>query len=470
MLAPAVSAPDAPTTAVHVDLDLVRRYNQPGPRYTSYPTAPHFSDDVTDDAFGRALADGSPDTPLSLYVHLPFCRSLCYYCGCHMKVTHRPEIIDRYLGYVKREMELAAERLHADRRVVQLHWGGGTPSYLTPDQIVDLMDHTRSVFSVDADAEISLEADPRGLTEEHLAAAAGAGFNRISYGVQDVDPKVQEAIHRVQPTELVEKAVRWARTHGFTSINLDLVYGLPHQTAETFSATIDTVMDFAPERIALFSYAHVPSLKKHQRLIPEEALPEPDEKLRIFKMATERLTGEAGYRFIGMDHFARPDDELAVALDTGNLHRNFQGYSTRAGADVVAFGVSGISQLDGAYTQNIKGLPAYYDRIDAGRLATYRGYEVTQEDRIRRFVIMSLMCDSQVVKTDVEDRFGIDFDALFADALEALRPMVDDDLVRITEEAIVVEPEGRLFIRNAAMTFDAYLQASKKRPLYSKTV
>jgi len=470
MLAPAVSAPDAPTTAVHVDLDLVRRYNQPGPRYTSYPTAPHFSDDVTDDAFGRALADGSPDTPLSLYVHLPFCRSLCYYCGCHMKVTHRPEVIDRYLGYVKREMELAAERLHADRRVVQLHWGGGTPSYLTPDQIVDLMDHTRSVFSVDADAEISLEADPRGLTEENLAAAAGAGFNRISYGVQDVDPKVQEAIHRVQPTELVEKAVRWARTHGFTSINLDLVYGLPHQTAETFSATIDTVMDFAPERIALFSYAHVPSLKKHQRLIPEEALPEPDEKLRIFKMATERLTGEAGYRFIGMDHFARPDDELAVALDTGNLHRNFQGYSTRAGADVVAFGVSGISQLDGAYTQNIKGLPAYYDRIDAGRLATYRGYEVTQEDRIRRFVIMSLMCDSQVVKTDVEDRFEIDFDAMFADALEALRPMVDDDLVRITEEAIVVEPEGRLFIRNAAMTFDAYLQASKKRPLYSKTV
>ncbi|PEN14348.1 oxygen-independent coproporphyrinogen III oxidase [Longibacter salinarum] len=458
------------SNTVHVDLDLVRRYNQPGPRYTSYPTAPHFSEEVTDDAFAQALSEGNAETPLSLYVHLPFCRSLCYYCGCHMKVTHRPEVIERYLGYAKREMEIAAQYIDLDRRVVQVHWGGGTPSYLTPEQIGDLMTHTRSVFSFDPDAEISLEADPRGLTEEHLAAAADAGFNRISYGVQDVDPKVQEAINRVQPTELVENAVRWARMHGFRSINLDLVYGLPHQTSETFSDTVDTVMRLDPERIALFSYAHIPSLRKHQTLIPEADLPEPEEKLRIFKMATERLTGEGGYRFIGMDHFARPDDELAVALDTGNLHRNFQGYSTRAGADVVAFGMSGISQLDGAYTQNIKGLPDYYARIDEGRLATYRGYEVTRDDRVRRAVIMELMCNSLVLKADIESRFDIDFDATFTSAMEALEPMVDDGLVTVTEDAVRVEPEGRLFIRNAAMAFDAYLNASQKRPLYSKTV
>jgi oxygen-independent coproporphyrinogen-3 oxidase len=387
-----------------------------------------------------------------------------------MKVTHRPEVIERYLGYVKREMDITARHLHPDRRVVQIHWGGGTPSYLTPSQIADLMAHTRSVFSVDEDAEISLEADPRGLTEEHLAGAASAGFNRISYGVQDVDPTVQEAIHRVQPTELVEQAVRWARDHGFRSINLDLVYGLPHQTSETFTDTIDTVLDLAPDRIALFSYAHVPSLRKHQQLIPEDALPEPDEKLRIFKMATERLTGEGGYRFIGMDHFAAPDDELAEALDTGNLHRNFQGYSTRAGADVVAFGVSGISQLDGAYAQNLKGLPDYYARVDEDRLTTYRGYEVTRDDRLRRAVIMDLMCNSYVEKADIERRFGIPFDDTFADALAALQPMVDDGLVTLTEDAVRVEPDGRLFIRNAAMTFDAYLTAAKKQPLYSKTV
>ncbi len=281
--------------------------------------------------------------------------------------------------------------------MVQIHWGGGTPSYLTPEQIADLMEHTRAVFRVSPTAEISLEADPRDLTADRIAGAAAAGFNRISYGVQDVDPVVHEAIHRVQPTHLVEQAVRWARDHGFQSINLDLVYGLPHQSAQTFEQTIDTVFRLDPDRVALFSYAHVPSMnahvpsmKKHQRLIDTDALPAPDEKLRTFKMATERLTGDGGYRFIGMDPFARPDDELRFALDDGTLHRNVHGDSTCAGADVVAFGVSGISQLDGAYVQNLKG-PAYYDRIDVGELAIYRGVQVSGEDRLRRHVIMAVM-------------------------------------------------------------------------------
>lgn len=457
-------------TAIHVDLDLVRRYNKPGPRYTSYPTAPHFSESFTVSDLGDELENGPATRPLSLYVHLPFCRSLCYYCGCHMKVTHRPEVIEKYLGYVKREMEQVASRLTPGREVVQIHWGGGTPSYLTPTQISELMEHMRTVFTVASDAEIGLEADPRGLTEAHLASAASVGFNRISYGVQDVDPVVQEAIHRVQPTALVEQAVRWARNHGFESINLDLVYGLPHQNADTFRNAIDTVLQLRPDRIALFSYAHIPSMRKHQRLIPEDALPEPDEKLRIFKMATERLTGTGGYQFIGMDHFALPGDELSHALDDGTLRRNFQGYSTRAGADVVAFGVSGISQMDGVYAQNLKGLPDYYDRINSGKLTTYRGVVVSEDDRIRREVIMQLMCTFEVEKRDIETRFGIDFDTYFADALDALAPMEEDGLVQRAPDRVTVLPKGHLFIRNAAMPFDAYLSTSARQTTYSKTV
>lgn len=479
-------------SAVHVDLDLVRRYTRPGPRYTSYPTAPHFHAGYGSADFADALTAGDADAPLSLYLHLPFCRSLCYYCACHMKATRRPEVIERYLGSLIREIDLVAERLAPGRPVVQIHWGGGTPTYLTPEQIARLGDVLHDRFAVAADAEISLEADPRGLTEARLAAAASAGFNRISVGVQDVDPTVQAAINRVQPVSLVDDAVRWARRHGFESVNLDLVYGLPHQTAEGFARTLDVTRRLAPDRIALFSYAHVPRLKTHQRLIDPGALPTPDEKLRIFKTAMEALTGAGGYRFIGMDHFARPDDALALAQDRGELHRNFQGYSTRAGADVVALGVSGISQIDapataptnavsdatqganehGAYAQNVKGLPDYYNRIDAGRLGTYRGYRLSADDRLRRHVIMQLMCHFRVDKAEVETRFGVDFDAAFAEALDALAPMEDDGLVTRGETAVEVHDAGRLFVRNVAMAFDASLQATRPdaRPAYSSTV
>jgi oxygen-independent coproporphyrinogen-3 oxidase len=455
---------------VHVDLDLVRRYNQPGPRYTSYPTAPHFTEDYGPGAFTDDLNAGSSESPLSLYLHLPFCRSLCYYCGCHMKVTQKPETIATYLDALKKEIDLMAAQMDTDRPVVQMHWGGGTPTYLTADQIRALGAHLRTRFRFADDAEISLEADPRGLTEDRIAAAADVGFNRISIGVQDVNREVQEAINRVQPVELIEQAVHWARAHAFNGVNFDLVYGLPHQTRERFEKTIDVTRELGPDRIALYSYAHVPSIKKHQRVIDEDTLPDPEDKLRLFKLGLERLTQGGGYRFIGMDHFARPDDALARAQDRGDLHRNFQGYSTRAGAEVVAFGVSGISQLDGAYAQNVKGFPAYYDRIENERPATYRGYRLTPDDRLRRHVIMQLMCHFHLDKAAVEERFGVDFDETFGAALEALRPMEADGLVTLTPGAVHVRPPGRLLVRNVAMAFDAYWTTDEDRPVHAQTV
>lgn len=457
------------------DLDLLRRYNQSLPRYTSYPTAPHFTEDVGRKAFRQTVQRSnvtSPQAPLSLYLHLPFCRQLCYYCGCHMKVTHDPARIEKYLRYLKREIDLLAPCLSSRRPVTQVHWGGGTPTLLTPDQIRDLGAHLREQFQVAPDAEISLEADPRGLTEDHLAAARAVGFTRLSLGVQTFDEQVQEAINRVQPERLTRTAVRWARAHDFDSVNVDLVYGLPHQTPETFADTLAGVLDLAPDRIALYSYAHVPSVLEHQRLIPEDALPEPAERLRLFAQALETLTGPGGYRFIGMDHFAKPDDELAMARQKGTLRRNFQGYSTRAGADVYAFGISGIHQLSGLYAQNAKALRSYYNAIDRSELTVYRGCRPTPEDRLRRHVIMELMCNMELRKAAVEARFGIDFDTHFEAALARLRPLETDGLVSLRQDAITVRPPGRLLVRNIASAFDAYLhdEAPDKQPAYSESV
>lgn len=458
------------TSDVPVDLDLIRRYNQPGPRYTSYPTAPHFTEAYGPEAFSEDLAAASVDAPLSLYFHLPFCRSLCYYCGCHMNVTQNRETIEDYLTALKQEIDLMTDHLNPARPVVQIHWGGGTPSYLTAEQIRDLGAHLRNRFRIAPDAEVSLEADPRTLTEERVAAAASVGFNRISIGVQDVNRVVQEAINRVQPIEQVEQAVQWARDYDFNGVNFDLVYGLPHQTLDRFTHTLDETRRLDPDRIATYSYAHVPSIKTHQRVIDEDALPTPEDKLRLFNAAHKQLTDRGGYRFIGMDHFARPDDELAVAQDRGDLHRNFQGYSTRAGAEVVAFGVSGISQLDGAYAQNVKGLPEYYDRIENERLGTYRGDRLTPDDRLRRHVIMQLMCHFRLEKAAVEERFGIDFDTTFDDALRALQPMEADGLVTLTPDAVHVRPRGRVLVRNVAMAFDAYWTTDDEQPVHAQTV
>lgn len=461
-------------SAVSFPMHLVRKYNRPGPRYTSYPTAPHFHDGFGPDealASIRRSNTGAGREDLSLYVHLPFCRSLCYYCGCHMMVTHRPEKIARYLEYLEREIEIVSREVASDRRVVQVHWGGGTPTYLAPEQIEGLMAVIRERFDVAAGAEVSIEADPRGLTEAHVEAARRAGFNRISFGVQDLDPEVQLAIGRVQPLEVVAQSTAWARQYGFDGISYDLIYGLPHQTVERFLRTVDEVITLAPDRISVFSYAHVPWLKKHQRAIDTDLLPSPEEKFQILLATTERLTGDGGYRYIGMDHFARPDDSLAAACDAGTMQRNFQGYSTHAGAELYGFGVSAISQHEDAYAQNEKDLVRYYDAIDGERLPVERGYRITEDDRLRRFVIMRLMSHFSLSIPLVEERFGIRFHETFAGALDALAPMVDDGLVTITPDRIAVTEAGRFFIRNVAMPFDAYLQQeTPSRPTYSQTV
>lgn len=455
---------------IPIDVDLVRRYNQPGPRYTSYPTAPHFTDAYNTEAFREDLSRAGSEPPLSLYLHLPFCRSLCYYCGCHMKVTQNPETIERYLSALKREIDLMAAQMDTTRPVVQVHWGGGTPTYLTADQIRDLGAHLHDRFRIQPDAEMSLEADPRKLTEDRIEAAASVGFNRISIGVQDVNRVVQEAINRVQSTDQIEQTVQWARAYDFNGVNFDLVYGLPYQTPTRFANTLDATIQLDPDRIALYSYAHVPSIKKHQRVIDEETLPGPETKVHLFKEALERLTGPAGYRFIGMDHFAKPEDPLSLAQKSGTLHRNFQGYSTRANAEVVAFGISGISQLHGAYAQNVKAFPAYYNRIENGELCTYRGYRLTQDDRLRRHVIMQLMCHFHLDKATVEEKFEINFDETFSAALDSLIRMEADGLVALTPNAVHVRPPGRLLIRNIAMAFDAYWTTDETQPVHAQTV
>ena len=341
-----------------IDIELLKRFNQPGPRYTSYPTAPVFSDKFTAEDFEREIIETNREAnqgDISLYFHFPYCEKLCYFCGCNMMVTRKRGAISTYNDYLKREIELLLLHISQARKVEQMHWGGGTPSYLTPAEILDIGEFIKARFNFAEDIEASVEIDPRGLTREHMEAFARVGFNRTSFGVQDFNLQVQETINRVQSEEITRQTVNWARELGFKSINLDLIYGLPHQTIESFAETVEKVIDISPNRIAVFNYAHVPWLKKHQSVMPEEAMPSPDERLNILKMTIEKLTG-AGYEYIGMDHFAKPTDELAIAQKNNTLYRNFQGYSTKAGADVYAFGLSAISQFRDVYAQNLKNL------------------------------------------------------------------------------------------------------------------
>ncbi len=454
-----------------VDIDLMRKYDRPGPRYTSYPTAPQFSPAFAAAEFEEEIRRTNlrpTERDLSLYFHIPFCDTLCYFCGCNMVITHNRDRIREYVDYLIREMDLIAELLQSGRRVVQLHWGGGTPTYLDPDEIRRLFAAIRDHFEFSADAEIGVEIDPRGLTEEHMAALRQVGFNRASMGVQDFNPATQQAVNRIQPEALTRHFVQVARDLGFQSINLDFIYGLPFQTVATFSETLEKLIDISPDRIALFNYAYVPWLKKHQRVIDPNTLPKPEEKLAILKLSIERLT-QAGYVYIGMDHFAKPEDELTIALRNKTLYRNFQGYSTRAGCDLFAFGMSGISQTESVYAQNLKDIPEYYAALDQGRLATERGYRLSDDDQIRRHVIMRLMCDFELDRRGVERRFGIDFDTYFDDALKQLQGFERDGLLAFDGPVLHVTEMGRLLIRNIAMAFDAYLK-KEGRPIYSRTV
>ncbi|MBM2846357.1 MAG: Coproporphyrinogen oxidase [Bacteroidetes bacterium] len=456
-----------------IDIGLLKKYDRPGPRYTSYPTAPLFSPTFTaDDYHGEILATNGPDSTadVSLYFHFPFCDTLCYFCGCTMMVTRDRNRIAEYLRYLKKEIDLVAPMIAPGRKVTQIHWGGGTPTHLTPEEILDIASYIKARFLVDPDAEMSVEIDPRELTQKHLGTLRHVGFNRMSMGVQDFNAKVQEAVNRVQPEELTTNVFKWATALDFESINIDLIYGLPFQTLASFEETVQKVLHFQPDRIAVFNYAHVPWMKPHQKLIHPEDLPTPEQKLEILKMTIELLSSH-GYEYIGMDHFAKPNDELTRAQKEKTLYRNFQGYSTKSGADLYGFGMSSISHFQNSYAQNFKNLQEYYAAVGAGVLATHVGYRMTEDDQIRKHVIMRLMCDLELEKRDTEERFGIDFDEYFAASLLQLEQFAEDGLLTLSPDRITIVGAGRLLLRNIAMCFDAYLDSvGKNKPVFSRTV
>lgn len=454
---------------LEVDLGLVQKYNVPGPRYTSYPPATQFHDRVAwSEIESHIRSSQNPDSGLSLYFHIPFCQTLCWYCGCTTIITTQHGQSARYLDYLDKEMDLAAPLLDSRRQAVQLHFGGGSPTFLSPEEIHRLGASIRRHFQFSPAIEAGVEIDPRRMTPEHVAALRDAGFNRASIGVQDFDPKVQEAVHRIQPLSETQNVLQWVREAGFGSVNIDLIYGLPHQTLDTFGKTLDQVIELAPDRLAIFNYAHVPWIKPAQKIL-EPALPTAQTKLEILKLITEKLTAGGRYVYIGMDHFAKPSDELAVAQRNKSLQRNFQGYSTRSGTDIYSFGMSSISQAAGVYWQNHKELQAYYDAIDAGKIPMAKGYILTDEDKLRRQTIMRLMCDLGLDYAAMSQMLQIDFTKHFAAELASLDDLESDGLLARSAAGLVITDQGRLFIRNIAMRFDAYLPNIKERR-FSRTI
>jgi oxygen-independent coproporphyrinogen-3 oxidase len=455
--------------------DLLKQYDRPGPRYTSYPTAVEFNEAFDEQAYRTRLAAAgrAATEPISLYCHLPFCEARCSYCGCMVIITQKREVAARYLDYIEREIGMLADALGDRRRVMQLHWGGGTPTYLTPQQIERLHTSVSKHFTFDPDAEQAIEIDPRVTTPEQLRLLRSLGFNRLSMGVQDFTPEVQEAINRRQSEALTREIYDYARSIGFTSINVDLIYGLPRQSLTTFQETLATVVKMRPDRVAVYSYAHVPWLRPHQKTIDAATLPDANLKFELFGAAIDAFLA-GGYDPIGMDHFALPDDELAIAARERRLHRNFMGYTTRPASDMFGLGVSAIGDVRGAFAQNEKKLPRYYDAIDAGRFPIERGYGLSDDDLVRRHVITQLMCNFHLDKRDVERRFNLDFDRYFGAELSELGAAngpVTDGFLALGRDALDVTAHGRLFVRNICMTFDTYLPAHQKgRPVFSRTI
>ena len=456
---------------LRVSEEFLARYNRPGPRYTSYPTAP-----VWNDSFGPADLEKVHEeanlakSPVSLYMHIPFCESLCLFCACNVIIQKDKRVAPPYLEILKREMARVSRAVSSDRPVVQFHWGGGTPTYLTPPQIEDLFGFTREHFTFAPDAEIGIEVDPRVTSREHLETLRKLGFNRLSMGIQDFHPDVQKAIHRIQPFELTGGLIRSARELGFDSVNVDLIYGLPYQTPETFAHSVDQILELTPDRVALFSYAHVPWLKKQQGSFVGH-LPEGMQKFEIFRTGLLKFL-EAGYLYIGMDHFAKPGDELAVSQQNRTLHRNFQGYTTKAGADLYGMGITAISGIQNAYAQNQRDIPSWEKAVNERGIATMRGYHLSDDDRLRRAVISRLLCHTIVLKDEISREFAIDFDRYFADELRHLEPFREDGLVILDPTEIRTTWLGRIFIRNLAMIFDPYLEKQylNAKPLFSKTL
>lgn len=452
---------------------LIRQYDRPGPRYTSYPTAVEFSEAFDEAAYrGRLAAASRIDAPLSLYVHLPFCANRCTYCGCMTVITRRSDVASRYLGYLEREIAMLSHHLGGRRRVVQHHWGGGTPTYLDGAQIARLHGTIARHFDIDATAEQAIEIDPRVTSREQLQLLRSLGFNRLSMGVQDFDADVQAAIGRGQSEEMTRRLYDDARQIGFDSINLDLVYGLPRQTLTTFSRTLASVVEMQPDRVAVYSYAHVPWLRLHQRQINTSDLPGAELKFELIGAAVDAF-GDAGYVSIGMDHFARPEDDLASAAHERRLHRNFMGYTTQPASDLLGIGVSAIGDVQGAFAQNVKKLTSYYAALDGGRFPIERGYALGADDLVRRHVITQLMCNFRIDRASVAGMFGLDFGTYFGGELETLRAAggpVDHGLLTVTPDALEVTPRGRLFVRSLCMPFDRYLAAHQGTPVFSRTI
>ncbi|HEY8355510.1 MAG TPA: oxygen-independent coproporphyrinogen III oxidase [Methylophilaceae bacterium] len=452
--------------------EMLQRFDVPGPRYTSYPTADRFVEAFGEEDFLLALEQrqvGRLALPLSVYVHIPFCESLCFYCACNKIVTKRHERAAEYLRYLERELDLYMARLGQGQTVSQLHLGGGTPTFFSDDELKRLMDMLRRRFVLATDGEYSIEVDPRTVTEARLRHLADIGFNRISFGVQDFDPEVQKAVHRIQPAEQVFDLVASARRLGFRSINVDLIYGLPRQTAESFQRTLQQVASLRPDRIALYAYAHLPERFKPQRRIHEADLPRAADKIGMLSGAISAFLGN-GYIYVGMDHFALPDDELAIAKRQGRLHRNFQGYSTQPDCDQISLGVSAISRVGATYSQNAKTLEEYCDLLDHGRLPIVRGLALTRDDVVRRAVIMAIMCQGQVLFESINLAYLIDFRSYFADELRRLESLRQDGLIEMDETGIQVTAAGWFFVRAVAMMFDRYLQADRNRTRFSKII
>ncbi len=450
--------------------DLVAKYARQAPRYTSYPPAPHFKE-MEDDgpAVSHLEKRNAGSRPISLYIHIPFCASLCWYCACTKVITRREGDSTEYLRRLFREMETIRQMLNPGNRVVQVHFGGGTPTFLSPEELRQTGKKLRSLFAFEDEMEFAVEIDPRRMTQDHVTALAEIGCNRASIGIQDVREDVQKAINRVQPMEINERVAHWLRSAGIRNINIDLIYGLPLQSRGSFEATLNEVKVLDPDRFAIFNYAHIPWMIPSQKLVDRNPMPGPHEKFAMLEMMIENLTA-SGYSYIGMDHFAKTGDELSLAQQNGSLQRNFQGYSTRADTDIYGFGMSSISQIGDGYLQSVKDLDEYYRRIDSGRHPWFRHYYLTRDDRIRRHTIMRLMCDLQLDFIAIGRRWNINAKTYFGDSLEPLKEMADDGLIRWTTDGFFVTDTGRLFLRNIATAFDVYYTDPEKQGRYSKTV
>jgi len=453
----------------NIDFEKFSKYSRPGPRYTSYPTALEFSSDFTYDEYVEFLENEKEK--ISIYIHLPFCRSACYFCGCNVVFTSKESKLSRYIEYLKKEIDILAQHVDTNREIIQFHFGGGTPTYYKAFELDEIVSYLKSKFpNWSSDAEISCEIDPRFFNEEQMKVFKKHGFNRISFGVQDLDAKVQKEIHRIQPLALTKSAVELARRYGIESINTDFIYGLPYQTLESFKRTLEQSVELNPDRVAVFNYAHVPWLMRTMRKFDETTLPTPDVKLQIFKHTIDFFENR-GYKMVGMDHFAKPQDELFGAIEKGELHRNFQGYTTKGGANLIGIGLTSIGEGERYYAQNTKDMKAYEEAIDSGRLPFERGVKLSDDDYLRKAVIMELMANFHIDINRIEKEHNINFKEYFKDSIEKLQEFVEDELITINDNEIKVSQTGTLLIRNIAMAFDAYMvKYEKSKKTFSKTV